>query len=156
MQTIKNKKFKTWMVFGTFDLFHRWHEFYISEAKKYCENLIAVIARDSRVLSGKWFLPNESENMRQEKVDIFLKNFCKNSVYREGDFADKIGSCAILWDENNIFLAIETYKPEILFFGYDQKVPEQILKEKFPDIVTMRMESYKPEKYKSSIIRKNM
>lgn len=63
---------------------------------------------------------------------------------------------AILGDEKNIFAPIEKYKPEILAFGYDQKAPEEILKEKFPKITTIRIESFKPEKYKSSILRKNL
>lgn len=63
---------------------------------------------------------------------------------------------AIIGDEKNIFAPIEKYKPEILLFGYDQKVPETILKEKFPKIITKRIESFKPEKYKSTILRKKL
>ena len=146
MQKWKTKIFKTGMVFGTFDLFHAGHEFYICEAKNHCKNLVVVVARDARVLSGKWFLPNENENLRREKIAKFLrKNFGENS-----------GNHAILGDETNIFAPIEDFSPEILFFGYDQKVPENLLAEKFPNIETMRIESHFPEKFKSSLLRKNL
>lgn len=63
---------------------------------------------------------------------------------------------AILGDEENIFAPIECFCPNILCFGYDQRVPENILEEKFPNIVTKRIVSFSPEKYKSSILRKKL
>ena len=146
MQKWKTKIFKTGMVFGTFDLLHAGHAFYICEAKKHCENLVVVVARDARVLSGKWFLPNENEDLRREKIAKFL----------EKKFGENPGNHAIIGDEKNIFAPIEQFSPEILFFGYDQKVPEKILSEKFPNIQTMRIGSHFPEKFKSSILRKNL
>ena len=146
MQKWKTKIFKTGMVFGTFDLFHAGHEFYICEAKKHCENLVVVVARDARVLSGKWFFPNENEDLRREKIAKFL----------EKKFGENSKNLVILGDEKNIFAPIEEFSPEILFFGYDQKAPEKTLAEKFPNITTMRIGSYFPEKFKSSILRKNL
>lgn len=142
---IIQKKIKKSMVFGTFDLFHRGHEFYISEAKKYSESIIVVVARDSRVLSGKWFLPNDNENIRVKNIQNFLNNNFPNEK-----------NLAILGDENDIFVPIIEHNPEILFFWYDQMVPEKILAEKFPHIVTERINSFEPEKYKSSILRKKL
>lgn len=88
-----------------------------------------------------------------------LQKFGINIVKKEISQKQLFHSCknfAILGDEKNIFAPIEKYKPEILAFGYDQKVPEKILGEKFPKIATIRIESFKPEKYKSSILRKNL
>lgn len=72
------------------------------------------------------------------------------------NFGENSGNHAILGDETNIFAPIEDFSPEILFFGYDQKVPENLLAEKFPNIETMRIESHFPEKFKSSLLRKNL
>lgn len=47
-----------------------------------CENLIVVVARDSRVLSGKGFFPYNDENIRTNNINQFLiKNFIKKSEY---------------------------------------------------------------------------
>lgn len=152
-----------------------------------CENLIVVVARDSRVLSGKGFLPNDNEEKRQQNVADFLeknfkkyshlflqiekiseKNFSKKYFYTKNvqKILKKIKNCkrlisvnmdfAILGDEKNIFAPIENFCPEILCFGYDQRVPEDILHDKFPNILTKRIASFSPEKYKSSILRKKI
>jgi glycerol-3-phosphate cytidylyltransferase-like family protein len=56
----KNSKNKTHknhsthvMCFGTFDIFHPGHAYYLSEAKKLGDTITIVIARDHRVFSGK-------------------------------------------------------------------------------------------------------
>lgn len=145
MQNIKKQKFNIGMVFWTFDLFHKWHEFYISEAKKQVNRLIVVIARDARVQKIKNLIPIDGEAKRQQKI----QDFCKK-CQQENDIL------VILGDENDILAPIIEYNPEILFFGYDQKVPEKILQEKFPNIVTTRITSLKPNIYKSSILREKM
>jgi bifunctional ADP-heptose synthase (sugar kinase/adenylyltransferase) len=37
------------MCFGTFDIFHPGHKYYLSEAAKYATEMTVVIARDDRV-----------------------------------------------------------------------------------------------------------
>lgn len=83
-------------------------------------------------------MPTDNENTRREKI---LKKFPNHAV--------------ILGDENDIFVPIVEYNPEILIFGYDQKVPEDIILKRFPGIMTKRAGSFEPENYKSSILRKN-
>jgi hypothetical protein len=41
------------MCFGTFDIFHPGHAYYLSKAQKLAKKMIVVIARDHRVISGK-------------------------------------------------------------------------------------------------------
>ena len=101
-----NKKYTTGMVFGTFDLFHPGHQFYISEAKKFCKNLIVIIARDSRVQSRKGITPNNNEQLRQKNVQNFL----------DENFQNDRKNIAILGSEENIFAPLEKYQPEILIF----------------------------------------
>lgn len=154
-----------------------------------------MIARDARVLSGKGFFPNDSENIRKNNIDRFLiKNFFKKSekiekiikifsknqknfskfhqknknavtqkmleiqqIIQLKNFAhEKNKTFAVLGDEADIFAPIRFFEPKILFFGYDQRVPENILQEKFPHILTKRIGGYKTEKYKSSLLRKKL
>ncbi len=51
--TLPEKKFDHVMCFGTFDIFHPGHEYYLREAEKYAHRMTVVIARDHRVFSGK-------------------------------------------------------------------------------------------------------
>ncbi len=41
------------MCFGTFDIFHPGHHYYLSEASSLADRMTVVIARNHRVLSGK-------------------------------------------------------------------------------------------------------
>jgi len=45
------------MTFGTFNIFHKGHEFYLREAKKFGDKLYVVVALDSTVLKIKDKLP---------------------------------------------------------------------------------------------------
>jgi FAD synthetase len=82
----------TVMCFGTFDIFHPWHQYYLSEAAKLGTQLIVVIARDHRVISGKWKTPIHSENERLQNV--------------ANTFPDAI---VILGDEHDIFAPLRQY-----------------------------------------------
>ena len=59
----------------------------------------------------------------------------------------------ILGHESDIFAPIRELHPDLLAFGYDQKVPESRIKELFPDIEIVRIGGYETAKYKSSILR---
>lgn len=63
------------------------------------------------------------------------------------------GVSVILGHESDIFAPIREYSPDLLAFGYDQRVPESKIKELFPDIEIVRIGGYEVEKYKSSILR---
>lgn len=124
------------MCFGTFDIFHPGHEFYLSEAEKLADKMTIVIARDHRVSTGKWRDPVHDEIVRR---DIIERAFPDVRV--------------ILWDESDIFAPLREYQPDLLAFGYDQRVPEALLQEKFPQIEIVRIGGYETEKWKSSILR---
>jgi cytidyltransferase-like protein len=61
-------KNKVVMTFGTFDLFHPGHRYYLSEARKEGDCLITVIARDKTVSDLKGKATRESEETRKTKV----------------------------------------------------------------------------------------
>lgn len=126
------------MTFGTFDLFHPGHVYYLSEAKKLWNYLITVIARDSTVTELKWKNPRELENIRLQKV-------------RNSGLVDEV----ILGSETNHYAAIWEKKPDVMCFGYDQRsfnnkeLDAYLEKNQLnPEITTLP--AFEPEKWKSS------
>jgi FAD synthetase len=124
------------MCFGTFDIFHPGHVYYISEAEKLGDNLTIVIARDARVAKLKWRIPKDDETIRMQNVRYAFRD-----------------ATVILGNESDIFAPLRIYTPDILAFGYDQRVPEEEIRELFSGIEIVRIGGYEVEKWKSSILR---
>ena len=139
----KNKTHKTHsahvMCFGTFDIFHPGHAYYLSEAKKLGDTITIVIARDHRVFSGKWRDPVYDELTRLQTVQ---EHFPTAHV--------------VLWDESDIFAPLREYQPDLLVFGYDQRVPEDLLRQQFPDIEIQRIWGFEVDIWKSSLLRNQL
>lgn len=97
-----NKR-KRVLAFGTFDVFHKGHEFYLREARKHGNMLNVVVARDSTVkqIKGKYPLNNELKRLAK------IKNL---------DYVDN----AFLGYEGDKYKIIEELKPDIICIGYDQ------------------------------------
>lgn len=128
------------MAFGTFDFFHAGHENYLKQAKALGDTLIAVVARDDTVRKVKGRNPTHNEKLRLRNVTN-----CKH--------ADK----AVLGNPDDKYKVIKKYRPNILALGYDQFVftydlKKFFIKEKL-DIEIVRLQPYKPEAFKSSILR---
>ena len=126
------------MTFGTFDLFHPGHEYYLSEAKKLGNYLITIVARDATVERIKGKKPRENEHIRLQKLEK-----C-NSVNE-----------ALLGTLTDHYSIIAEKKPHVLCFGYDQrsfndKKLEEYLEfhDLHPEIVIIP--PFEPEKWKSS------
>ena len=131
------------MTFGTFDLVHPWHIFFLQQAKSYGDKLVTIIARDSNVTKFKWRTPLKSEQERlADIVELHIADIVE------------------LGHESDYFSAIVKYKPEIIAIGHDQihliyELGEFLFKKKYKtEIVTI--EWFEIEKYKSSIIRKGL
>src|SRR3989338_761622 len=101
---------KTIMCAGTFDIIHPGHLYYLSEAKKYGDKLIVVVARDETSRSFKGKKPVHNEKERLEAVRML-----------------KIVDEAVLGNQGDIFNIIEQIKPDVICLGYDQKVQKQEL-----------------------------
>ena len=132
----------TVMAFGTFDLLHPGHKYFLRQAKKQGDYLIAVIARDSTVKKLKHELPSQSEKTRQRAV-LRL------------NLADK----AILGDRGiNKYAVIKKHRPDIICLGYDQIYFIDGLKDKIKQFKfntkIIRLKPYQAHKYKTSIIKK--
>ena len=129
------------MCAGTFDIIHPGHLYYLSEAKKYGDKLIVVVARDETSKSFKGKKPVHNEKERLEAVRML-----------------KIVDEALLGKHGNIFDIIEEIKPDIICLGYDQNVQKQQLEDELKkrgikaDVI--RIAAYMQHVYKSSKLRK--
>lgn len=133
------KIMKTVMAFGTFDLIHPGHEYFLKQAKKQGDSLIVIIARDRTVKQVKGKLPHNDEKQRQKAV-LGL------------NLADKV----VLGNLSDKYAVIRRYRPNIICLGYDQnnftgQLKKQIKKAKLHSKI-IRLKALKPNQYKSSII----
>lgn len=131
------------MTFWTFDLFHEGHKYFLNEAKNYADKLITIIATDKNVLKIKWFLPKFSQEKRKNEVE---KSWISDAVFT--------------WKEDNPMYFVEEYKPDLVCLWYDQTSFTYLLKDfiKLYNLETkiIRIKSYKPDIYKSSILKNNL
>lgn len=130
------------MVTGTFDFLHPGHLAYFEQARKLGDYLIVVVARDSTAKEEKGSPPLVSEADRLRLV-------------QELRIVDK----AILGSEGDRLKVIEELKPDILCLGYDQNIDqaelEKELRRRNLNTQVTRLQPYKPEYYKSGILKKN-
>ena len=128
------------MVFGTFDGVHPGHVNFFEQAKEHGDYLIAVVARDKTVEKLKGKKPDYSEVERRMLV-------ADNSNV----------DLAVLGKYRDKFEIIADHQPDVLCLGYDQSYfveniePELKRLSLSPEIV--RLESFRPEIYKSSLLK---
>ncbi|MBW2988755.1 FAD synthase [Candidatus Woesearchaeota archaeon] len=128
------------MAFGSFDILHPGHIYFLREAKKLGSTLIVVIARDSTFKEVKGFQPRYDERQRVENI-------------RDLKIADKV----MLGYETDKYEIIEEINPDVIALGYDQGKFADTLKEEMekrkmsPRII--RIGPYKEHQYKSSKLR---
>lgn len=131
---------KTVITFGTFDIFHKGHESYLRQAKKLGEKLIVVVARDKTVLEVK---NQQAKNSEQERL----------KAIKDSGMADEV----VLGDVEDRYAVIKKYQPDIIALGYDQKVNLPELRKRIQEFrlktEIVRLESFKPEVYKSSKLK---
>ena len=137
------KKEKLVMVFGTFDYLHAGHENLFIQARELGKEIIAILARDKTVKTIKGEFPDHNEKER-------LKNL------KETGWADKI----ILGNHKDKFKVIKDYRPDIIALGYDQFAftyrLEKLLMDLKLDSKIIRLKPYRPDMYKSSILKRKI
>ncbi len=130
------------LVFGTFDILHPGHEYFLKQAKKHGYELIVVIARDLTVKQIKKLMPDNNELKRLKTIQKL-------------DYVDKAVLGSMDMDKYKI---IEDIKPDVICLGYDQTAFVNDLEAKLyerglrPEII--RISAYKPDKHKSSHYKK--
>jgi len=135
---------KTVAIFGVFDGVHDGHTFFIKQAKKQGNHLVAIVARDEMVknLKGKYPKYNEVERI--------------NNLLKISDV-----DLVLLGDPQ-----IETYNtlreinPDVVYLGYDQKELLNNINKfiKIGNLTKMEIvigEPHKPELFHSSILNNN-
>ena len=129
------------MCFGSFDVLHPGHMYYLREARKFGDRLVAVVAKDNTIKKIKGKDPKYSEGERLEHV-------------RAVQFVDK----AVLGYEGDPYEIIEEINPEIICLGYDQNSFSEglaeNLKERGMSPKIYRLKAYKEHIYKSSKLKK--
>jgi FAD synthetase len=122
---------------GTFDHFHPGHVSFLNQAKALGSELIVIVARDKTVRRIKGITPDHDEQYR------------KHNVERAG-----IANRVVLGnEEEDIFSILHTLSPDILALGYDQRISEEKITNRFPGCRVIRLEPFHPEKFKSSFYR---
>lgn len=126
---------------GSFDVTHPGHTHYLSEAKKYGEKLITIIATDENIEKIKWQQTQHKLSVRMNDVEkLWISN-----IVVAGSNSDPLR-----W--------IQEYKPHSICLWYDQRWPfvEKIEKElQYLNIgcQIIRIDPLKPEIYKSSLLK---
>lgn len=131
----------TVLTFWSFDYVHDGHKHYLWEAKKYWNNLVTIVATDANIERIKSKAPLHSTPQRVESVSQLW-----------------ISDQVIPGSEENPMKWLEEYKPHAICLGYDQRgnfvdsLPEK-LKEFSLDTQIIHIWSFKPEIYKSSLLK---
>ena len=131
------------LVFGSFDLLHEGHKHFFNEAKKLGNTLYVVVAKDSSIKSFKGHESNFNEDERVEHI-------------KKLEIVDDVR----LGYEGDKWKIIEEIKPDIIALGYDQdsytKGLEKGMRDKNLKVKIVRLGSYMPEKYKSSLMKESI
>ena len=130
------------LVFGVFDLLHPGHKHFLRQASKHGQQLVVVVARDKVVSKIKKLKPQQNQVIR-------LRNVKKLHFVQAARWGDKV--------RRHQYHMIKLIKPDIVCLGYDQKPNlkqvKQELKKAGLNPKFIRLKSYQPHKFKSSIIK---
>lgn len=136
------------MAFGSFDILHKGHILYLRESKKLGERLFVVVARD------------ESIRMIKKREPVFGEKD-RLALVKELKVVDKAILGNRISSEAERLRIIKKYNPDIIAFGYDQKIDikktEEWLLKNGVSAKVVRIKSHaNARKYKSSIAREKM
>ena len=131
---------KTVLVFGTFDVIHPGHLFFLNNARTYGNRLVASVARDAFVGRIKGRRPFHREAER-------LAHLLKTGLVDE----------AILSDENTgTYAVLDRYKPGVICLGHDQqdlrRDLENWMERNGIKIATITLQAYQAHRFKSSLL----
>jgi FAD synthetase len=134
----KNMKSKKILVFGTFDLLHPGHRYLLRRAARY-GTVTVIIARDKTVLQVKQQKPVDNERTR-------LANVLALPYVHKARFG---------YTTKDKLKVVREEKPNIIVLGYDQQwfVDELRVWADNAGVRVIVLPAYRPELYKSSIIR---
>ncbi|MBI4440153.1 FAD synthase [Candidatus Woesearchaeota archaeon] len=124
------------MAFGSFDVIHPGHVYFLKKAKELGDFLAVVVARDSTIEKVKGKMPMYNENHRLNQIRDL-----------------KIADIVLLGSKKNYFEGIMKIKPDVIALGYDQKFLAS--GENLPrHAEIVRIKPYREKVYKSSLLKK--
>lgn len=121
---------------GTFDYLHPGHIDFLKQAKALGDELIVIVARDENVRKIKGVTP-EHEDIRKRHLE-------------ETGIPDTVVLGNIKKDPLDI---LNELSPDIIALGYDQRVSEENIKAVLPECQVVRLKSFHPDLFKSSLYR---
>lgn len=128
------------LTFGSFDLVHEWHRYFLWEAKKYWDILVTILATDKNIKKFKWCDPLYNIEERVKHINEL-----------------NLSNLIITWDEDNPLKWIDMYLPKIICLGYDQvwfsNDLQKYIKNNNLDIEVIRIKPYKEDIFKSSLLK---
>lgn len=133
MSPSERAKIKVVMTGGVFDILHIGHIHTLTEAKKYGDFLVVVIASDEHI-AKKGRMPIHSQDYRAKIVEAL----------RPVD--------AVVFGEKEPMKLVELIKPDVIVYGYDQT---EFLKPGGVKVIRLK-EHIEPEKFKTNKIIKEL
>lgn len=131
------------LVFGTFDLLHPGHKFFLQQAKQLGHQLIVVLTRTRVATKQKGEPISQSE--RRRLAEIKKLKFIEKVYLGQKNIDHK-------------YFLVKKIKPDIICLGYDQPESVKKITRKLRDLGlntnVIRLKSFFPTRYKSSILRK--
>ena len=124
------------MCCGTFDHFHPGHDFFLRQAARLGEELFVVVARDANVLRIKGQAPDQGEEERLGEV-------ARQEV---------VDDARLGYPGSDFLRVVADIDPQVIALGYDQKAPPGLARA-FPGCRIVTLEAFRPERYKSSLMR---
>lgn len=132
------------LIFGTFDLLHPGHRSFMKQAKKHGEHLTVVVGRDDVVhrLKKRWPVQPLAERM---------------AAVRRVPEVNKV----VAGMPKNYLLHLKREQPHVIALGYDQTHFTQHLQRDLQKLglaktIILRLKPFQPQRYKTSIVKKNL
>jgi FAD synthetase len=122
------------IAFGTFDPLHQGHIEFLKQAKE-LGYLIVVVSHNDKIKLEKLREPRTEDLDRIKRVE-------------ELNIADEV----TLSEPGDEYDLLEKINPDVIALGYDQKIPEP-LKNKVKKYKIISLKAFRPEVYKSSLIK---
>ena len=131
---------KVVIVFGSFDGLHDGHRYFLREARKLGDRLIAVVAQDAYIQEYKGRDPRLS---LQERID---------ALEADGFVDEAVPGDAI----QNSWEVLNSLRPQVVALGYDQAALSKALKKKTfdPSTEIVQIPAFKPDSLHSSMLFK--
>ena len=124
------------MGFGTFDGIHPGHLFFLRQLRQLGDELFVVVARDRNVKRIKGKKPVLDEKKR-------IQGLTKTRLAKR----------VLIGHPTDFYHIINKFQPNVIGLGYDQKADLKTLEQKFPNMEIVRLKPFRPERYKSSLLK---